>query len=155
MLYFAYGSNMNWDQMRRRCPSARFVAVAALEGYRLDFTHKSTRLGCGVADIVREESETVWGVVYQLDELDVGRLDRCEGYCPQSDASAYRRKEARVLQDDEEDKPLTVWTYEVCSKSCRRIPPNKDYKDLLVSGARHWRLPDCYICKLEAIRVAP
>jgi hypothetical protein len=28
MLYFAYGSNMNWDQMRERCPSARFEFVA-------------------------------------------------------------------------------------------------------------------------------
>ena len=35
MFYFAYGSNMNWTQMQRRCPSSRFVCTARLPGYRL------------------------------------------------------------------------------------------------------------------------
>ena len=33
-LYFAYGSNMNSAAMRRRCPDARAVGPARLEGYR-------------------------------------------------------------------------------------------------------------------------
>ncbi len=32
--YFAYGSNMNRAAMRRRCPDARAVGPATLEGYR-------------------------------------------------------------------------------------------------------------------------
>jgi hypothetical protein len=50
VLYFAYGSNMNWEQMKTRCPSARFVAVALLPDYKLAFTRKSINRGCGVAD---------------------------------------------------------------------------------------------------------
>src|SRR4030095_3388653 len=34
LYYFAYGSNMNWEQMQRRCPSTRFVCVASLKDYR-------------------------------------------------------------------------------------------------------------------------
>ena len=30
MFYFAYGSNMDWDQMKQRCPSAHFLGVAEL-----------------------------------------------------------------------------------------------------------------------------
>lgn len=41
MLYFAYRSNMHWDQMRSRCPSARFVGVALLRDFRLAFTGSS------------------------------------------------------------------------------------------------------------------
>ena len=33
-LYFAYGSNMNRAAMTRRCPNARAIGPAMLEGYR-------------------------------------------------------------------------------------------------------------------------
>lgn len=35
--YFAYGSNMNLDQMAYRCPAASVVENVKLEGYRLIF----------------------------------------------------------------------------------------------------------------------
>ena len=35
--YFAYGSNMNLDQMAYRCPAASVVEKVKLEGYRLTF----------------------------------------------------------------------------------------------------------------------
>jgi len=41
MLYFAFGSNMDWSRMRERCPSARFIFNAKLNGFRLDFTRYS------------------------------------------------------------------------------------------------------------------
>lgn len=34
-MYFAYGSNMNLDQMAYRCPAAEAVCTAKLEGYEL------------------------------------------------------------------------------------------------------------------------
>ena len=51
MLYFAYGSNMEWKQMRERCPSAMFVCIAKLKDRRLAFTRKSKDRGCGVATL--------------------------------------------------------------------------------------------------------
>jgi len=41
MLYFAYGSNMDWAQMRSRCRTARFVCVEKLKDHRLAFTRKA------------------------------------------------------------------------------------------------------------------
>ena len=49
MLYFAYGSNMDWSRMSKRCPSARFLFAAKATGFRLDFTRYSTNNHCGVA----------------------------------------------------------------------------------------------------------
>ena len=34
-LYFAYGSNVNVEQMRRRIPDARVVGRAVLKGWRV------------------------------------------------------------------------------------------------------------------------
>ena len=51
--YFAYGSNMNLDQMAYRCPAASVVEKVKLEGYRLTFCGRGK--GCGVATILPEE----------------------------------------------------------------------------------------------------
>ena len=37
LLYFAYGSNMNLDQMAFRCPDAEVVGVVRVDDYRLTF----------------------------------------------------------------------------------------------------------------------
>ena len=41
--YLAYGSNLNVPQMRMRCPWARVVGTAELQGWRLLF--KGSRTG--------------------------------------------------------------------------------------------------------------
>lgn len=43
--YFAYGSNMNLDQMEYRCPDAEVVENVRLEGYRLAFCGRPTGVG--------------------------------------------------------------------------------------------------------------
>lgn len=52
-LYFAYGSNINLNQMDMRCPNARVIGPVVLEGYELLF-RKSNR---SPAQRVRVESE--------------------------------------------------------------------------------------------------
>ena len=48
-LYFAYGSNINLQQMAVRCPAAQVVEPAVLEGYELLF--RGNAHGYGVATI--------------------------------------------------------------------------------------------------------
>lgn len=150
MLYFAYGSNMDWDQMRERCPSAQFVGKALLRDHKLAFTRKSVERGCGVADIVPEKGQKVWGVVYEISERDKGRLDMCEGFDPTRDQNAYWRRQVLVLLDGDEDKPLTAWTY-FAQKEQDPPPPSAAYLSLLLKGARHWHLPEEYIRELELL----
>jgi hypothetical protein len=95
VLYFAFGSNLAWAQMKERCPSARFVSIAALPDHRLAFTRKSVNRGCGVADAVRDPGRTLWGVVYEISDLDVGSLDKSEGYRPTRETNSYWRRECR------------------------------------------------------------
>ena len=39
--YFAYGSNLNFEQMAYRCPEATAVGIAKLDGYELAFRRGS------------------------------------------------------------------------------------------------------------------
>ena len=151
MLYYAYGSNLDYSQMKNRCPSAQFVGMALLKGYDFDFTRKSTTRGCGVMDIVKVEGEQVWGVVYQIDELDLGKLDQSEGYAPGRAKNAYRRIECRVFENGNTEKPIIVMTYEVVEKATSTILPNHAYKTLIINGATYWHLPEDYINRLRLI----
>lgn len=151
MLYFAYGSNLDYSQMKNRCPSARFVGKALLNGYDFDFTRKSTTRGCGVMDIVKADGEQVWGVVYQIDELDVGKLDQSEGYAPGRIKNAYRRIECMVYEDGDANRPITAMAYEVVEKAPATILPHQAYKALIVNGADYWHLPEDYISRLRLI----
>ena len=81
MYYFAYGSNMNWQQMQRRCPSSQFVCVGRLANYRFAIARHSQLRGCGTANIIAEKGSEVWGVVYDVSDRDLILLDRFEdGY---------------------------------------------------------------------------
>ncbi|KAI4142444.1 MAG: hypothetical protein L6R39_004938 [Caloplaca ligustica] len=74
-LYFGYGSNLWLNQMSLRCPSAVYVGVARLRGYRWIINSR------GYANIVecRDPSSEVYGLVYRLTAVDEARLDVNEG----------------------------------------------------------------------------
>lgn len=153
MLYFAYGSNMDCGQMRKRCPSARFMGIALLPDHKLAFTRKSETRGCGVADAVPDADRRVWGVVYEIDDIDVDKLDKCEGYRAGRETNSYWRRERLILLDGDVQQPLTVSAY---FASPQQDPPLPDavYKSLIVDGAKFWQLPNDYIRELEHIEVS-
>lgn len=154
MLYFAYGSNMDWQQMRQRCPSARFQCIAVLADHKLAFTRFSKGRGCGVADCTPSKGSRVWGVVYQVDEADIGSLDKHEGYRPggRREDNCYVREERHVWRDAKADDPVAVQVYFAIPQEGRFLP-NGDYRQLLVNGAKSWHLPSDYMAELEAIEV--
>lgn len=137
--------------MRERCPSAMFVCIAKLKDYRLAFTRKSIKRGCGVADVVFESGSDIWGVVFQIDERDIGNLDSKEGYVPGRSGNAYTRIECHVYEDGDEQKPIVAMTYVVTEKQDNVPLPNVEYRRQLVEGAIYWHLPGEYVQRLEAI----
>ena len=153
MLYFAFGSNMNWNQMRERCPSSRFVGIAVLRDHKLAFTRESVKRHCGVADLVVEEGAKVWGVVYEIADSDVGKLDVSEGFRPGRDKNSYFRRECLVFLNGEDQRPLTVSAYFGDPQPNPPLPDDT-YKNIILAGARHWPLPGEYIRELEQIEVS-
>jgi gamma-glutamylcyclotransferase (GGCT)/AIG2-like uncharacterized protein YtfP len=153
-LCFAYGSNMDYEQMRKRCPSARFICIAKLPDHRLAFTRKSVKRNCGVADAVPESGCEVWGVVYEITDEDLERLDRCEGFSPGRARNSYIREKRYVLADGDPNRPIEVHIYFAVREENPPLP-NEEYKRQLVKGAQFWSLPAGYIAELERIKTAP
>ncbi len=58
-----------------------------------------------------------------------------------------------VLLDGDDQRPQTVWTY-FGDRQPNPPRPKQAYKDLILSGARYWHLPDDHIQELERIEVA-
>jgi gamma-glutamylcyclotransferase (GGCT)/AIG2-like uncharacterized protein YtfP len=146
---------MNWDQMKQRCPSARFLGIAVLLDRRLAFSRysSSSTRKCGVADAVEYEGNQVWGVVYDIDEQDIGNLDKNEGFQPGSKKNSYQREQRHVFLEGRRKKPLAVAIYFATPQPGVHLP-NQKYKDLILSGAKYWHLPDKYIRDiLEPIQV--
>ena len=75
MLYFAYGSNLNHFQMKRRCKDSFFLKKFELKGYRLNFRSKYR-----VADIEKKKNFSVQGALYQLSKSDEKKLDLYEDF---------------------------------------------------------------------------
>lgn len=70
--YFAFGSNMDPEQMAYRCPNSDYLGPATLHNYRLVFRN--------VADVERRKGSTVCGSLWLLPPEDLRALDRYEGY---------------------------------------------------------------------------
>ena len=75
MLYFAYGSNLNLFQMKRRCKDSVFQKKYELKGYRLNFRSKYR-----AADIEKSKKSIVPGALFEISKSDEKKLDVYEDY---------------------------------------------------------------------------
>lgn len=75
--YIAYGSNLNVRQMKQRCPSARIIGTANLDGWQLLF--KGSQTGSYLT-IEKKKGSTVPVAVWEITAEDEKALDRYEGY---------------------------------------------------------------------------
>ena len=124
-----------------------------LPDHRLAFTRESVNRGCGVADAVRDMNSNVWGVVYEVSNLDLKQLDKCEGYRPGRDQNSYWRRHCIVFLDGDAGGCLTTETY-FAEPQPNPPLPSRQYMDLIIAGARHWQLPADYIAELARVEVA-
>ena len=75
MLYFAYGSNLNHFQMKRRCKDSIFLKKYNLKDFKLTFRSKYR-----AADIERKKNSTVPGGIFEISKSDEKKLDLYEDF---------------------------------------------------------------------------
>jgi len=75
MLYFAYGSNLNHFQMKRRCKDSVFIKKFELKGYKLNFRSKYR-----AADIEKKKNSIVPGGLFEISKSDEKKLDIYEDF---------------------------------------------------------------------------
>ena len=75
--YLAYGSNLNVEQMKWRCPDAEIVGTAEITGYELRFRGSLTG---SYLTIEKQYGKAVPVAVWAVSAGDEKALDRYEGY---------------------------------------------------------------------------
>ena len=93
--YFGYGSNLNREAMRERCPDAEYLGVARLPGWTL---HMDSN---GYATIARTGG-AVEGTLWLVSASDVASLDDYEGI----DRGLYEKVELEVAQGEKNVRAL-------------------------------------------------
>ncbi|TPL89750.1 gamma-glutamylcyclotransferase [Mesorhizobium sp. B2-3-13] len=148
-LYFAYGSNMDIQQMKERCPDAEIVGSGHLPGYALCFPRMSMKRKCGVSSVEPFAGGEVWGVVYRLTAADLALLDRNEGYQSGRDRhlNSYTRLPVTVTMNGVATEMQTYFAEPQSGK----FLPSAAYLQHLRDGARHHRLPDSYLALLDGL----
>lgn len=144
--YFAYGSNLDEDQMRDRCGDTVIVAAGFLRDFRLAFTRRSSGWCGGVADVVPSPGSQVWGIIYTIPDEGLCALDRHEGY-----PRHYQRFLASIETSTD---TIDAWTYFVVDKE-EFVAPRRQYLDILRAAARQHGFPEAYMRQLDAVQTVP
>ena len=132
--YFAYGANMSMAAMRDRCPGARAVGPAALEGFRF-FVGRE-----GWGSVKPSPGDNVHGVLWRVSVRDLASLHAYELL----HKGLYDIRRVPVLRDGRR-VPALIYLLR------RRTPgrPRPGYVEKIAAAARTWRLPEAYIRSVE------
>lgn len=127
-LYFAFGSNLDVDQMNDRVPGCVPIRAAYLDDVEICFRGSSRTWGGGVASFQRAKGETLPGVLYANVDLDV--MDRYEGA-----PTYYQRCELTVRLDD--GRKVKATTY-YKPTSFPRAAPSDAYLGTIAEAYGAW-----------------
>jgi hypothetical protein len=140
-VYAAYGSNLNPEQMRLRCPHSPAVGAGWLIGWRLTFGGGDDMGWEGaLATMVEDVGAQVFVMTYDLTDEDAAELDRWEGV----DLELYRKIRLRVQTLDGD--PL-AWTYVL--NAYEGGLPSARYLGLIAEAAERAGAPDDYVRELR------
>jgi len=126
VLYFAYGPNLNQEQMLQRCPNAKIYDFGVLTDYELVFCGHSRKRKGGVASVEPSNDSYVEGIVYLLDFQDVKDLDRAEGY-----PISYQRTSARVITSGGKEVSALLYFKE---ENKEPSDPHPDYVQIIAEA---------------------
>ena len=129
MLYFAYGSNLNHFQMKRRCKDSIFLKKYELKGFRLNFRSKYR-----AADIDKSKNSLVPGALFEISKSDEKKLDVYEDY-----PILYKKLYFTYYNK-------TVMTYIMVNKTEFRYPTER-YLNVVKQGYKDCNLNISYLIK--------
>ena len=146
-LYFAFGSNLSLDQMRKRCPGHKLVGIAVLANHRV-VCNKAKSDGVNYcAGIIESPGDEVLGGLYKLTPGDIKRLDKDEG-CWKGTEHYYRDAGDFYVKNRASGLVINAFTYFVA----KPVPPKKpatEYAEIIFQGCRDHGFPEEYVKNLR------
>lgn len=141
-LYFAYDSLLEPDRLAELAPNARFQKVAHLPETKLYFAKANGTWGGSLPTIRKEEGNTVWGALFEVDEDELAAITAAE----EADGRVATEEFSVV---DREGTRHWVTTHVVPGPEGG--DPSPTYIEKVVAGGRHWKLPTGWVINLEEI----
>jgi gamma-glutamylcyclotransferase (GGCT)/AIG2-like uncharacterized protein YtfP len=142
MLYFAYCTLLDVDEMKKYCPTAEPAGIGSISGYRLCFatySRESTGGGCNLEEAAGEE---MLGLLYEMSAEALDALDSIAGV----DKGYYKKIDVVVTGQDGEG--IAAITY-VIPEPGGPFRPSAAYTRPILAGARALQLPAEYVAGLE------
>ena len=129
MLYFAYGSNLNHFQMKRRCKNSVYLKKINLKDFKLTFRSKYK-----AADIEPKKNSIVPGGLFEISKCDEKKLDIYEDF-----PTLYKKYYFYYYGKK-------VMTYTMVKKSKFKYPTEK-YLNIVKIGYKDCKLNSKYLKK--------
>ncbi len=129
MLYFAYGSNLNHFQMKRRCKDSIYLKKINLKDFKLTFRSKYK-----AADIEPKKNSIVPGALFEISKSDEKKLDIYEDFPTLYTKIYFKYYNKKVM------------TYIMVKKTKFRYPTEK-YLNVIKQGYKDCNLDKSYLTK--------
>jgi gamma-glutamylcyclotransferase len=141
--YFAYGSNMLSKRMRSRIPDAEIVGIAFLSSWKFVWD-KISKDNSAKANLMAEQGNKVWGILYRLPDAKLDDLDKVEG--------GYQR--INVIGEQVDGNKIPAVTY-ISDNRAADLLPFDWYKKIVLEGAQEHSLPPGYISAIMKVESIP
>ena len=129
MLYFAYGSNLNHFQMKRRCKDSTYLKKINLKNFKLTFRSKYR-----AADIEKKNNSIVPGALFEISKSDEKKLDVYEDFPTLYTKMYFKYYNKRVM------------TYLMVKKTKFRYPTER-YLNVIKQGYKDCKLDKKYLTR--------
>ena len=138
MKYFAYGSNMNWEDLDKWCEERGYSSIdpgshvesGVFSDYRLIFNYWSRSRNGGALNIIRSVGDEVCGVLFTLSDEDFQKIKEKEG-------PAYKPYPVNVILAD--GRVAGAKTFKAKAKH-ELFPPTDEYLKIVLEGAEYFDL---------------
>jgi hypothetical protein len=143
-LYAAYGSNLDPEQMRTRCPHSPFAGTGWITGWRLTFGGEDLGWEGALATIVEDRAAPASAVfvgLYDLTDHDRIALDKWES----ADTGLYQTITLRVSTLEQD---VLAWTYVL--DGYEGGLPSARYLGLIAEAAERAGAPEDYVRELRS-----
>ncbi len=132
MYYFAYDTNLNKKRMQERYPDSKPRFTATLPNYKLVFVGWSRQWHGGTASIRPLRGEKVLGVLYDVSEKDLRRLD--------NDAGVPGRASRLNINVFNEDGEAIAAITHIQTGKLEETKPSPEYLAIIQQGYRDFGL---------------
>ena len=112
------------------------VTRAYLRGYRLAFMGNSVERKGPVANLLPDPAHFIPGTLYDLNEIMIQYLDRCEA----CEKGTYKKLDVVVEKDDGEK--VNAVCYQLIQENPPFGQPNLGYQMQVKQGYKEWGLPE-------------